>query len=88
MLVTVVVLTNAALVSFTMDQFSHWHMTYRLCLFLGITVVCFIYRNAMAMRIAETPAEVVIQQQRAEFISKKLIHCVPDRDDNFATDIL
>lgn len=86
--VTLTVLTNAALISFTMKQFAQWTWAYKLCLFIGIVLGCRAYKAVLDTRLAETPPEVIIQQKRAHCISQKLIRKVADRTDDFALDIL
>ena len=86
--VTLTVLTNAALIAFAMKQFDDWFYAYRLALFIGIVLGCRFYKWILHMRVSETPPEVVIQTERAHFINDKLIRKTPDHEDNFATDIL
>jgi hypothetical protein len=85
---TITVLTNAALISFTMKQFSEWSWAHRLCLFIGIVLGCRLYKALLNGRLDEVPNEVIVQQKRAKFISDKLIKRIPDRKDDFAIDIL
>jgi hypothetical protein len=85
---TITVLTNAALISFTMKQFSEWSWAHRLCLFIGIVLGCRLYKALLNGRLDEVPSEVIVQQKRGKFISDKLIRKIPDRTDDFAIDIL
>lgn len=86
--VTLSVLTNAALICFTMKQFAHWDWAYKLALFIGIVLGCRTFKAVLETRLADTPPEVVVQQKRAHYISQKLIRKVADRTDDFAVDIL
>ena len=78
---TIAVLTNAALIAFTMRQFDHWAWSHRLCLFIGIVLTCRVFKAALNGRMSDVPHEVIIQQKRAQFITDKLIRKIPDRKD-------
>ena len=76
--VYVSVVTNAALIAFSMQQFVEWQLQYRLCLFIAVVALCSVYRSALWLTMKEVPAEVTIQQLRSRFINSKLITPPPD----------
>jgi hypothetical protein len=87
--VYVTVLVNAALISFSMQQFAHWHLKFKLCLFLAVCSLCFAYRCVLRLTMSDIPPEVTIQQMRAKVINSKLILQVSDRTSNSrAVDLL
>ena len=87
--VYVTVLVNAALISFSMQQFAHWQLQFKLCLFLAVCSLCFAYRCVLRLTMSDIPPEVTIQQMRAKVINSKLILQVSDRTSNSrAVDLL
>lgn len=87
--VYVSVLINAALISFSMQQFAHWQLQFKLCLFLAVCALCVAYRCVLRLTMSDIPPEVTIQQMRTKVINSKLILQVPDRTSNSrAVDLL
>lgn len=64
--------TNASLVILTMDQFQHWPIAYRLALWIGYAVVLLAYQFFLHKVYHGIPSEVLIQKQRALFLSTQL----------------
>jgi len=88
-LVYAAVLVNAALIAFSMEQFQHWKLQFKLLLFIAVCTLCATYRCALRLMMSDIPPEVTIQQMRARFINSKLIHQVPDQSSNSrAVDLL
>ena len=80
-LVSVVsVITNAAIVCFTMDVLEQYSYLGRTWLFIGFQWFLISVQFIISAAIPDIPASVQIQSQRSEFIVSKLILHVEDED--------
>lgn len=80
-LVSVVsVVTNAAIVCFTMNVLDGYSYLGRTWLFIGFQWFLISVQFIISAAIPDTPESVHIQQKRAEFIVSKLILHVEDED--------
>jgi len=75
------VVTNAALICFTMDVlWSHYEIQFRLWIFIGFQWGLFLLQYAASELINDVPHEVLIQMQRNEFINLKVVEKLSDED--------
>lgn len=81
-------LTNASLIILTMRQFKDWSMTHRLMLWIGIVAFHLTWHVFWHCVFARLPDETVIQRQRMQFITSKLIERLPDKEDTLPVDLL
>eukprot|EP01039_Chlorochromonas_danica_P007219 gene7219-7985_t len=81
-------LTNASLIILTMKQFKDWSMTHRLMLWIGIVAFHLVWHVFWHCFFARLPDETVIQRQRMQFITSKLIERLPDKEDTLPIDLL
>lgn len=82
------ILTNASLIVFTMEQFSHWSLGYRCALWIGIVIALMAYSAGLRRYFATLPEEIVIQKQRTVFIEQKLVQRHPDVEDTLPMEML
>lgn len=74
------VVTNAAIVCFTMDVLKEYTYLGRTWIFIGMQWAMISFQFALGAAIPDIPEEVEIQQKRNEFINSKLILFVEDED--------
>lgn len=86
--VMLAIVTNACLIILTMKQFEEWSMTHRLMLWIGIVVSLGAVQYVLSHVFSKLPEETIIQRQRSQFISSKLIERLPDKEDTLAVDML
>lgn len=77
------VLVNSGLVAFTGSNAINYTWSERVWIFFGMAAGIFVVKYVIAEYIPDTPQEVDIQLQRQAFYYDKLVHNVPD-DDNDA----
>ena len=78
LIVHCVVLTNAALLVLHAEQFSHFLLVYKLCLFIGVALFCYGCQYLLNLCRRSPPKEVLIQRMRCEFFNEKFFEQVPD----------
>eukprot|EP01036_Dinobryon_divergens_P022747 gene22747-31035_t len=78
LIVHCVVLTNAALLVLHAEQFSHFLLVYKLCLFIGVALFCYGCQYLLNRCRRSPPKEVLIQRMRCEFFNEKFFEQVPD----------
>jgi hypothetical protein len=74
------VVTNAALVCFTMDVLRHQTGYARLWIFIGFQWVLIAVQFVAQAVVPDVPEEVEVQGQRMDFINEKVIEKVFDED--------
>ncbi len=72
------VITNAAIISFTMDIFSDSTIYFRFWFFIILQWVVFALRYIIQEMVPDVPSEVELQLERAAFINRKFVLCEPD----------
>jgi hypothetical protein len=77
------VLVNSGLVAFTGSNTINYPWVSRVWIFFGMAMGIVLLKCLIAMIIPDTPQEVQVQLNRNEYYIKKIIHNVPD-DDNDA----
>lgn len=88
-LLVLATLTNASLVILTMRQFrDHWSLAHCLLLWIGMVAALLTLHALLHFIFSQLPEETVIQQQRMQFIAKKLIERLPDKEDTLPLDML
>ena len=81
MIAVIAVITNAGLTVFTMTVLDSWSLGLRYWVFILFQWICFILQAFIMAIIPDIPEEIDIQQQRSDFIVRKLIDKVADEDD-------
>jgi anoctamin-10/anoctamin-7 len=75
------VVTNAALIVFTMDLLNHYSTYRKFWIFIGFQWVMFTGQYVLATLVDDVPQQVEIQLQRADFINRKIIMREADETD-------
>lgn len=81
LVIVAAVITNSALIVFTMQLLNHYSIQFRFWIFVGFQWVLFSLQYALAALVVDLPLDVDIQLQRQEFINRKLLKL--EADDNF-----
>ena len=79
---TASVITNAAMIVFTMNMVKDYSQYTQFWIFIGFQWVIFSLQFLIRFVIADTPFEVTLQKRRAEYLNRKLILCEYDDDDS------
>ena len=81
------VITNAGLAVYTMTSLHHLSIFYRICIFVAMQWFAFFLQIILMELVDDVPVHVVIQKQRQEFITKKVVEKVSndDTDENGLT---
>jgi hypothetical protein len=77
---TIAVITNGALICFTMDVIKHFSLFGRSWIFIGFQWTLIFAQFLIAYIIPDVPADVEIQAERKQFITAKLIEKLADED--------
>ena len=72
------VVSNSALIVFTMQLLSGYSFAFRFWIFVGFQWVLFACQYALASSVPDTPVEVEIQLERQDFVGRKLIAREPE----------
>ena len=75
------VITNAAMIVFTMSLLDGYSAYTRFWIFIGFFWVMFIVQYIVRALIPDIPYNVQIQQQRMHYCNRKIINKEPDEDD-------
>lgn len=75
------VITNGALICFTMKTLDGWSLSHRLWIFIGYQWTLFCLMYFISLIIPDESTEFKIQSERSQFIISKLIDRVPDDDE-------
>ena len=77
---SICVVTNAALIVFTMEVLKMYSDMTRMWVFIGFQWALFSLQYVIAVAIPDEPLQVGIQKQRAEFLNDKILKKVKDDD--------
>ncbi|CAM9468938.1 unnamed protein product [Pylaiella littoralis] len=78
------VVSNSAIIAFTSEIFEHQSWMIRVWIFLGIEHGMLLFKYGLETLINDTPSDVDIQLKRNEFLVSKVVHNMPDEDDEEA----
>jgi hypothetical protein len=81
MIAVIAVITNAGLTVFTMGVIDMYSEAFRYWVFILFQWVIFATQGFIMAVIPDIPEEIVIQQERTEFIVDKLIDKISDDDE-------
>ena len=81
LMTTIAVITNAAIIIFTMSIFNDKPLTLRFWLFVGFQWTVFILQYVLRAIIPDIPSEVTIQLERADLFESKFIFFTQDTDE-------
>jgi len=84
---TVAVITNTAIVVFTMNIFDSYTVYFRFWLFIGAQWAIFSLQGVIRIATPDVPHEVLLQMERNSFIVSKLIDFAKDDDDDGEDDL-
>ena len=79
-MIIIAVCTNAGICIFTMTTFEKYTQFQRMGIFILFQYFVFMSQYVISMLIPDDPREVTIQRQRQDFLAKKLIERVPDKE--------
>lgn len=85
---TICVVTNGALIAFTMEVLKMYSDMTRMWIFIGFQWSLFCLQYLIDLVIPDEPLEVGIQKQRTEFLNAKILHKAKDDDDDALADAL
>jgi hypothetical protein len=72
------IVTNAALIVFTMNNLDSYSLTFRFWIFVLFQWISFIVQSVIKYFLIDESEVITTQKQREKFIVSKLIHKVPD----------
>lgn len=81
LVIVAAVITNAALIVFTMKMATMYSISTQYWLFIGFQWVVFSIQYCIRILIPDTPMEIEIQQNRNNYINSKLIDKTQDVED-------
>ena len=79
-MIVIAVCTNAGIVVFTMTTFNSFTEAQRIGIFILFQYGVFAVQYVLSISIPDEPREVSIQRQRQDFLAKKLVDKVPDKE--------
>ncbi len=80
LIATIAVITNAGLISFTMNTLEDYTLTFKIWVFFAFQFALISLQQIVAYVIPDEPHDVTIQIARHHFIESKVIDKVPDDD--------
>ncbi len=78
LVIAAAVVTNSALIVFTMQLLTQYSITMQFWIFVGFQWVLFSTQYVFSLIVPDIPAEVELQHDRQEFIGRKLLEKEPD----------